>query len=245
MTLGPGPIATLLVVPAVVVADWSILDHLRRAGVRDIGSLLGLARSLDAATYVLAPTWAAVAVVSLLASVVKVKLFGIGEPIVRLTTVHYLYAGVGTLTIAWRLRRAGDIGDRLATLAVAASAAAPLIVAAGFVLGQPLPQIGGAALMTIGVWSSAVVLFASVRRSTDTSDWLLRSAAGLTPWVPMVLALAWATAQHVAGTPAFSVPDMARFHGLANGIGFVFLGLLATRDAAASETGPSWVGATP
>lgn len=237
MVMDPGTIAALLVIPALVVAGWSILDHLRGAGVRDLRSFVELARSLDAVTFVLAPTWAAVAVVSLLASVAEVELFGIGEPIVRLTAVHYLYAGVGALTIARRLRSSGDFYNRLATLAVGTSAAAPPIVAAGFVLGQPLPQIGGAVLMTVGVWSSAVVLLASVRGSTDTSTRLLRSAAGLTPWAPMVLALAWATAQHVAGTPALSVPDMARFHGLANGIGFVLLGLLATRDTAVTGTG--------
>ena len=98
--------------------------------------------------------------------------------------------------------------------------------------------------MTVGVWCSALVLLAGVRRSTGMLTRLLRSAAGLTPWAPMVLALAWATAQHVAGTPALSIPDMARIHELADGIGFVLLGMLATRDTAVTETEKSRVGVT-
>jgi hypothetical protein len=45
----------------------------------------------------------------------------------------------------------------------------------------------------------------------------------------MVLAVGWAIAQHVVGFPALSIPDMARLHGVANGVGFVLAGLLATR----------------
>ncbi len=231
MVLEPGPVAAMLVLPALVVAVSSVVAHLRRAGVHDLRSIVEVGRSLDAIAYALAPTWATVAVVSLLASVSEVELFGIGEPIVRLTAVHYFYAGVGALTIARRLAHESTRFARLGFVAVVATAAAPPIVAAGFVLGHPIPQIGGAALMTIGVWSSAVLLLASATRSTGTIERVLRVAGGLTPWAPMILAMAWATAQHVAGTPALSVPDMARLHGLANGIGFVLLGLVATRGS--------------
>jgi hypothetical protein len=115
---------------------------------------------------------------------------------------------------------------------------APPVVAAGFVLNEALPQIGGAVLMTIGVWSSAAVLLVRAVSSRSAPNRLLRIVAGLTPWAPMVLAVSWATAQHVRDVPALSVPDMARLHGLANGLGFVLLGLLATSPSRWTATAP-------
>ncbi|MEZ5180089.1 MAG: YndJ family transporter [Acidimicrobiales bacterium] len=49
-------------------------------------------------------------------------------------------------------------------------------------------------------------------------------------WAPMVLAVAWAAAQHF-DVPALSIPDMVRTHGAGNAIGFVGAGLLARRHA--------------
>ena len=48
--------------------------------------------------------------------------------------------------------------------------------------------------------------------------------SGLAPWVPMVLAVAWASSLYW-DVPALSVPDMARTHGVMNVV-FVVAGLL-------------------
>lgn len=231
LVIGPGPLATVLVVPAVTAAIGSALSVAAGLEVRGARSVLTRVRSLDAVAVLLGPVWALAAVGSLLASAAEVPLFGIGEPIVRLTAVHYLYAGVGALAVARRLRvERGP--TRSTTLALVATAVAPPIVAVGFILGGPVLQIGGAVLMTIGVWASAAVLLGRAVDGSGEGTSALRIGAGLAPWIPMVLAVAWATAQHVADVPALSIPDMARYHGLANGIGFVLLGLLATRPPA-------------
>lgn len=232
---GPGPVATVLAMPALVAAVGSFLSAVASLDVRGIASALARMRSLDALAVLLGPVWAVAAVGALLASTARVDLFGIGEPIVRLTAVHYLYAGVGALAVARRLRDERG-STRTTTLALVATALAPPIVAVGFVLGGPVPQIGGAILMTIGVWASATVLVARAFDGKRAGTSALRLAAGLAPWIPMVFAVAWASAQHVADVPALSIPDMARFHGLANGIGFVLLGLLATRPSARTAT---------
>ncbi|MEO6988160.1 MAG: YndJ family transporter [Aquihabitans sp.] len=237
LIISPGPLATVLVLPALAAALGAGLSAASHLQLRGISSAVEHLRSLDAIALILGPAWACVAIGSLMASTAGVELFSIGEPIVRLTAVHYLYAGVGTLAVARRLRNERG-PTRTTTLALAATGIAPPIVATGFVLGHPGPQIGGSILMTLGVWTSAAVLLARVKRTSSGRVAALRVAAGLTPWVPMVLAVAWATAQHVAGVPALSIPDMTRFHGLVNGIGFVLLGLLATRppvSAAESE----------
>ena len=177
-------------------------------------------------TEVVSVLWAGAAAGALAASLAGLQLFGIGEPIVRLTAVHYLYAGVGALVIAGRLRGLGTT-PRLAAVAVGATAAAPPVVALGFVVRHPLPQVGGAVLMTVGVWAAAIALLAQARRWTGTR----RTAAvlaGLATWVPMVLAVLWAASNYWLDVPALPVPVMARTHGVVNAVGFVVAGLWAT-----------------
>jgi len=240
LVLDPGILATVLVVPALIAAGRIVLGATTRDGSVDLPVLVARLRSVDTAAAMLAPVWGLVAVISLMSSTAGLELFGIGEPIVLLTAIHYLYAGVGALTIARRLDEDRTLNRTLTIVAVAATGVAPAIVAAGFVLGHPLPQIGGAVLMTLGVWAAAAALLTKGLRATAPRDRVMLTVAGLTPWVPMVLAVAWATAQHVADAPAMSIPDMARFHGLTNGLGFVLLGLLATTTRiSAPQDGPA------
>jgi hypothetical protein len=90
--------------------------------------------------------------------------------------------------------------------------------------------VGGAVAMTAGVWCTALVLLTSVHREPSVGARTLRVVSGLAVWLPMVLAVAWAAAQHW-DVPALSVPDMARTHGMLNGLGFVIAGLVATRGS--------------
>lgn len=239
LRLDEGVAASLFVVPAAVVSARAVFASALEVLAHG-PSLRETVRlpSLEQVAGFLASVWALVAMISLMASTAGAELFGIGEPIVRLTAVHYLYAGVGALVVARRLHNETGRCRRLATSGVVATAMAPPVVAAGFVLNEALPQIGGAVLMTIGVWSSAAVLLVRAVSSRSAPNRLLRIVAGLTPWAPMVLAVSWATAQHVRDVPALSVPDMARLHGLANGLGFVLLGLLATSPSRWTATAP-------
>jgi uncharacterized protein (UPF0548 family) len=142
------------------------------------------------------------------------------EPIVELTAVHYIYAGAAALVLAGWTARA---------VPIALTAAAPPIVAIGFVTGSAIPQVGGAVLMTLGVWATATVqLGASLDRSRRRSPRALLAVSGVSIWVPMVLAVAWAAGQHWS-VPILSIPDMARTHGAVNATGFVLCGLLARR----------------
>lgn len=214
------------------VALWSCLDRLvvSGPGLRRRLRVWRPRETVAVVAFAMIPVWGLVGSVSLVASAAQLELFGIGEPIVRLTAVHYLYAGMGALALARRLMLEHLDTPCLAIGAVLLTASAPPVVAVGFVLGHPLPQIGGAMLMTAGVWLSAGLLLSSVRRlSISPRQRTLRLLAGLAPWAPMVLAVSWAVAQHHPNVPALSVPDMARFHGITNGAVFVIVGLVATR----------------
>lgn len=215
--LETGPLASVLVVPLVVAATATLVTSVRRAGP--------LHRwRLDQAVQSVAAGYALVAAGAMVASRLGATPFGISEPIVELTAAHYLYAGTGALVLAG-LAWAASGPSRVALAAVSLTATAPPVVALGFLTGHPLPQIGGAALLTVGVWLTASLQLVSIARADGPRlARLLLAVSGLAVWVPMILALAWATGQHI-DVPALSIPDMVRTHGVANALAFTLCGL--------------------
>lgn len=161
-------------------------------------------------------------------SCAQVSPLGIHEPIVELTAVHFTYVGVGALTLAdTALTRARSRWERrLGAVGLGLTAGAPLVVATGFTTGWAALQIGGAVLMSLGVFATAAL---QLRAATRPGPVLTRTAlavSGLAVWAPMVLAVAWATAQHV-DAPALSTADMVPAHGAVNALAFIGAGLVA------------------
>jgi hypothetical protein len=119
-------------------------------------------------------------------------------------------------------------------VALVATISSPPIVALGFLTGSALPQVGGAVLLTVGVWSTALLTALDARpRSADRTTRLLLAACAAAPVAPMILAVTWAAAQHWA-IPALDIPAMARIHGSMNAIGFVGCGLVGYRRLVAA-----------
>ncbi len=234
LLLPRGAGAAVLVLPWLAVAGWVAWGRLRALLATDRAELADGARVVSAA-------YAAVAAVAFAASRLGAELFGIGEPIVELTAVHYTYAGCAALALAAaaldRTQAAGGRGWRtVAQGAVVLTAGAPPVVALGFVAGAALPQVGGAVLMTLGVWATASLhLREAAAGGGSISGWrrVLLVVSGLSVWAPMVLAVAWAAGQHW-DVPFLSIPDMAQTHGVANALGFTVAGLLARRPEATS-----------
>lgn len=165
--------------------------------------------------------WAVVAASAFVLSRLGWTVFDIGEPIVELTAVHFMYAGVGALTLAGlAAKRHGRAGFAALVL----TAIAPPIVATGFVTRVAVLQIGGAVVMSGGALLIATLHLALARRAHGRQR-LLLVLSGVAPWVPMVLAVAWATSLYVE-VPALDVPAMARTHGPLNAV-FVVAGLAA------------------
>jgi hypothetical protein len=159
--------------------------------------------------------------------------------IVRLTAVHFHYAGFGmALLAATGLACADWMASRVAlSLGSVCAIAGPPIVAVGFVTDSALAQVGGAVVVTAAAWSigfGTFLLATSNSQARVVPSWergvaqwvgrILLVVSSLAPLMPMLLAVQWALAQHV-DIPALSVRDMANTHGVLNGIGFVMAGL--------------------
>ncbi|HEX5725742.1 MAG TPA: YndJ family transporter, partial [Longimicrobiaceae bacterium] len=226
LLLPAGWAAAGLALPWVLACVAAGVAALRRAG--PAGSW-----GLEHGAKVLACAYAAAAAGAFVLSRRGARLFGIGEPIVELTAVHYTYAGAAALVLAvYALEAASGRERRIARAAVVLTALAPPVVAVGFVTRAAVAQVGGAVLMTLGVWLTAgLQLHTALGWTERTRVRLLLAVSGFTIWIPMVLAVAWAAGQHWP-VPALPIPDMVRTHGLANALGFVLCGLIGRRLSA-------------
>jgi hypothetical protein len=177
----------------------------------------------------IASAWSLTAASSLVVSRAGVAPFGLHEPIVQLAAVHFVYASIGALVLAsTALDHAGSpVGERLGRAGLALTVAAPPVVATGFLLDAAVPMVGGAVLMSLGVFATAALQLSRAARP-GSSSWVraLLAVSGLAVWAPMGLAVAWSLAQH-ADVPALSITDMVPTHGALNALGFVGAGLLA------------------
>jgi hypothetical protein len=227
-----GPLSAMVASVWLVITLMGVVElvpALRRAGRQVL--------RIDAELAFRAATgFAVVAAAAFVASRAGLELFGIGEPIVQLTAVHFIYAGVGAVTLAGAVSAVGPLGR----IAVALTISAPPVVATGFLVRHPLPQVGGAVLMSAGVLVTAALQLRA--GSTDhrprSPGRVLLVVSGLAPWVPMGLAVAWAASLYWS-VPALSVPDMARTHGVMNVV-FVVAGLWSRRrDRSWSATAPT------
>ena len=211
-------VAVSLTVPA--VAGWLRRPHF------DPETLARLA----------SPVYLTVGATWLVASRLGWEPVGIGEPIVELTAVHFHFAGFAAALLAARTQEvAGRVTPRWAGAGTLLTIASPPVVAVGFTSGAAPAQIGGALLLSVGVWIVAVLTFAVVVPLTaGAGARVLLGVSALAVAAPMVLAVFWAAGQHY-DVPALDVPAMARIHGTLNAFGFTLAGLLgwAVRDGSA------------
>ena len=186
------------------------------------------------------PVYLTVGAAWLVASRLGMEPVGIGEPIVELTAVHFHFAGFAAALLAARTYEvASPVTPRWATAGTLLTIGSPPIVALGFTTGSAPAQIGGALLLSIGVWIVAALTLAAVLPLTaGAAAKALLGASALSVGAPMVLAVFWAAGQHY-DVPALDVPAMARIHGTLNAFGFSLAGLLGwvVRDARETVTG--------
>jgi hypothetical protein len=221
-TLDRGSVAVLMGLPWAAVGVAVTIQALRSAGPLMFWGRTDVVRALACGYGLVAATW-------LLLSRVGASPMGIREPIVQLTAVHFTYGAAGALVLAGAAARAARTPSarRIGHVAVLLTAGAPPLVAAGFVTGAAALQVGGAVLLTVGVWCTAgLQLLESVRRRITAPARVLLVISAVALVAPMVLAVAWAAGQHW-NVPALSIPDMVRTHGAGNALGFILCGLLA------------------
>lgn len=217
IALAPGTWAVVLVLPwflVVATAATTAAIAWLRSGRRAGG--LGWPIALGYLTF--GAGW-------LVAHALDLRPGGVAPPFVELTAVHFHYAGFVASLYALLTHERAVRWTRTAGVSAVAVLTAPPVIAVGFVSVGVL-QIVGAALLTAGLFGVAWVAVADVRRSLeDAPARLLLTVSSLTVLVPMLLAVQWAVGNNL-GTPALSIPAMARTHGVANAIGFAGLGML-------------------
>jgi hypothetical protein len=162
----------------------------------------------------------------LVASRLGMRPMGIQEPIGLLTAVHFHFAGFATAMIAAAtLRFAQKSGDtRWLRRLVVVVVAMPIVVAAGFVISPGL-KMAAAATFSVSVAGLAIYLRACGARAESVMARILLQAAAGAVFAAMVLALTYVIADY-AGSDVLTIPQMARTHGILNGVGFCLPGLL-------------------
>ena len=187
-----------------------------------------------AGAWVVAPAYLVVGAAWLLADRLDLAPAGVTAPLVQLTAIHFHHAGFGAAVLAtctWQVRPSRGAGAALAMIL-----AGPPVVAVGFLTSGVL-QVLGALLLAVGLWALAWQVVRHVAPRFAGAPRILLVVSALATLAPMVLAVQWA-AGSAFGTPALSIPAMALWHGLANAVGFVLLGVLGWRLAALDRPDP-------
>lgn len=228
------PTAPALLLEQGVSAGLLALPWLALCGTAAVLAIrwwLSRERTASELVWVAAAVYLAVGGAWLVADRLDLEPAGFAAPFVQLTAIHFHFAGFAASVLAgcammWRR-------TRLSVLAATLIVVAPPVVALGFTFYGPL-QIAGAVLLTVGLW---LLAWETVRVGVAVGGLVgtLLFVSAVATLVPMILAVQWAVGANY-GTPALSIPDMARWHGVANAVGFAFLGAVGWRLAAHHES---------
>jgi hypothetical protein len=232
------PFAALLVVasfclpvgiPATALAaPWFVITGLV-ALHGAIAALRSFPRSLPAICFLIARLSLPVGGAWLLLSRAGLTLMGFAEPIVILTAVHFHLAGFATAAIVGAtLSHLNDARDGLpAWIRVAAATAVvgPGLLAVGFLVSPAMQFVCATLLATALLVFSPAMVQASRNLRQRWARVLLTVAAGVL-WFGMALVGVYATGEYLEEYWLL-IPQMARWHGSANALGFVLCGLLA------------------
>jgi hypothetical protein len=158
----------------------------------------------------------------LFASRAGINPMGFGEPIVLLTGVHFHFSGFAASILAGETARHTPNYPRSARWVVLGAVSATPLIAAGFVfswLFKAIAILYFSATLTVLAFLQVLASFEGVGLSRG----LLRVSSGAVV-VGMALASIYGVTEYL-GWPALSIPQMARFHGMLNGLGFALCGL--------------------
>lgn len=148
-------------------------------------------------------------------------LLGFGAPWTWLTAAHFFVAGAGALALTALVTRLVDarLGRRVMLVLVALHPVAFATVAAGLSGVAWADELGAPLYALLFAVQAIVYLFATPSRGHAVARVGL-GVALLVPIATLVPAVGWAWRR-----PMLSLDDMVRFHGVANALGHVGLGL--------------------
>lgn len=180
---------------------------------------------------------------------------GFYEPIVLLTAVHFHYAGFAAPILAGMIvhffATATSFPLRGASFwilrgVVAIVLAGPALLAAGFLLDPRVKLVAALALVVgeIGLAAWTMVGLTTVgRRRVSNPAQIFLGLSAISVIGAMVLAALWAIGEYPF-QPMLNIPQVAKFHGSMNALGFIFCGLVGWNLAfllpQSRERGPGW-----
>ena len=152
--------------------------------------------------------------------------FGFGEPIVRLTAVHFHYAGFVLTAIAARIAQ-WFARPAVTTTMFAVFAGIPF-VALGITLRSPAWELAATLLLASAAITLAVLQLVAAVQSRNPQALALLGIASVSLCTAMVLAFLYAFGRF-RDSPMLDIPTMIATHGLLNAVGFSLFGLLGWR----------------
>lgn len=150
--------------------------------------------------------------------------FGFAATIVKLTGVHFHYAGFAAMAIATTAARRRATPGVPAAAAVAAGSA---VIATGYFTADVLHSVG-AVVLTAGLLAVSTITWRTARP-------LLRLSA-VAPLLPMALAIVYALGRVDVG-PSMPIDRMAQIHGTLNAFAFSLAGVVGWRATQAERRG--------
>jgi hypothetical protein len=170
-----------------------------------------------------------VAGIWLVASRAGISLFSFHEPVVLLTAVHFHFAGFASAVLAGLAHQAfaGRGGQRILRCALAMVVLGPGVLGLAFFAG-PKAKLVGALVFASGLLGLAgAMIRVGIAAKNGLGRWLL-FVSGASVALGMILVAVWAVGEYPL--QAFvNIRQMAEFHGVLNGVGFVGCGLLGWR----------------
>ncbi len=216
------------VVAAWFASSWLLIcaafagDGLRRLVISGANSFTQFCFGIGEGYLLVAGIW-------LVASRAGISFFGFHEPIVLLTAVHFHFAGFASGVLAGLVDQAsaGRRGRWMLRCALVAVVLGPGALGLAFLLG-PMVKLVGALLVALGQLGLAGgMIRVGIAKRNGIGRWLL-FMAGASVAAGMILAGAWAAGEYPL--QAFvNIRQMAEFHGVLNGVGFVVCGLAGWR----------------
>lgn len=168
-----------------------------------------------------------VAGIWLVASRAGLPLLAFREPIVLLTAVHFHFAGFACAVLAGLMDEAlaGHRGRRVLRAALLAVVLGPAILGLAFLVGPKVKLVAALLIESGQIGLAAGMAHVGLAAKNRSGRWLL-VVAGACVAAGMILAGVWAIGEYPL--QAFvNIRQMAEFHGVLNGVGFVVCGLLA------------------
>lgn len=165
------------------------------------------------------------------------------EPIVLLTAVHFHFAGFAAPLLAMAVgsvaKNTSYMARRVFLIVAGGVLAGPGLLAAGFIIG---PRVKLIAALVVACSEAGLSLYflTTIRHLRSRLAQGLIALSSASVLIAMALAAAWAIGEFPF-QPFVHLNEMAKFHGTANGLGFILCGLigwtLAQRESLETRAG--------